>query len=52
MTGNGSWKSHEGKPPDRTLYSAIARVILEKGKAARFTQFRRENVHLRLRLTP
>jgi hypothetical protein len=26
----------EGKAPDRTLYSAIAREILKKGKASRF----------------
>jgi hypothetical protein len=36
MSANGLWKSPEGKTPDRTLYSAIAREILKKGKASRF----------------
>jgi len=37
MAAKGYWKSPEGKTPDRTLYSAIAREILknaEKGKFA------------------
>ena len=36
MVAQGYWKSSEGKTPDRTLDSAIAREILENGKAARF----------------
>ena len=36
MAAKGYWKSPDGKTPDRTLYSAIAREILKKGKAARF----------------
>jgi len=36
MAAKGLWKSPEGKTPDRTLYSAIAREILKKGKASRF----------------
>jgi hypothetical protein len=36
MAAKNLWKSPEGKTPDRTLYSAIAREILKKGKASRF----------------
>ena len=36
MAAKNLWKSPEGKTPDRTLYSAIAREILKKGRAARF----------------
>jgi hypothetical protein len=36
MSAKGLWKSPEGKTPDRTLYSAMAREILKKGKASRF----------------
>jgi hypothetical protein len=36
MAAKGYWKSPGGKTPDRTLYSAITREILKKGKAARF----------------
>jgi hypothetical protein len=36
MAAKGLWKSPEGKTLDRTLYSAIAREILKKGKASRF----------------
>jgi len=36
MAAKGLWKSPDGKTPDRTLYSAIAREILKKGKASRF----------------
>jgi hypothetical protein len=36
MAAKGLWKSPEGKTPDRTLYSAIAREILKKAKASRF----------------
>ena len=36
MAAKGLWKSPNGKTPDRTLYSAIAREIIKKGKASRF----------------
>ncbi len=32
----GYWTSPDGKTPDRTLYLAIAREILKKGKESRF----------------
>jgi hypothetical protein len=36
MGAKNLWKSPDGKTPDRTLYSAIAREIFKKGKASRF----------------
>jgi len=32
MAAKGLWKSPQGKTPDRTLYSAIAREILKNGR--------------------
>jgi len=36
MAAKGLWSSPNGKTPDRTLYSALAREISTKGKEARF----------------
>jgi hypothetical protein len=36
MAAKGLWSSPNGKTPDRTLYSALAREISAKGKASRF----------------
>jgi hypothetical protein len=47
MAAKGYWKSPEGKTPDRTLYSAIAREILKKGKAARFKKVEKGKFALR-----
>jgi hypothetical protein len=41
MSAKGYWKSPGGKTPDRTLYSAILREIVLKGKDARFTKTER-----------
>jgi hypothetical protein len=41
MAAKGLWKSPGGKTPDRTLYSAILREIVTKGKDARFTKSER-----------
>jgi len=47
MAAQGHWKSPEGKTPDRTLYSAIAREILKKGKAPRFKKAEKGEFALR-----
>jgi len=47
MAAKGLWKSPEGKTPDRTLYSAIAREILKKGKASRFKKAEKGKFALR-----
>jgi hypothetical protein len=47
MAAKGYWTSPEGKTPDRTLYSAIAREILKKGKAARFKKVEKGKFALR-----
>jgi len=36
MASKGLWSSPNGKTPDRTLYSALAREIGTKGKESRF----------------
>lgn len=36
MAAKGLWSSPNGKAPDRTLYSALAREISAKGKESRF----------------
>ncbi len=36
MATKGYWKSPGGQTPDRSLYSAITRVIQAKGKDSRF----------------
>jgi hypothetical protein len=36
MAAKGLWSSPNGKTPDRTLYSALAREITAKGKESRF----------------
>jgi hypothetical protein len=36
MAAKGLWSSPNGKTPDRTLYSALAREINAKGKESRF----------------
>jgi hypothetical protein len=36
MAAKGLWSSPNGKTPDRTLYSALAREISTKGKESRF----------------
>jgi hypothetical protein len=36
MAAKGLWSSPNGKTPDRTLYSALAREIGAKGKESRF----------------
>ena len=36
MAAKGLWSSPNGKTPDRTLYSALAREIDAKGKESRF----------------
>jgi hypothetical protein len=36
MAAKGLWSSPNGKTPDRTLYSALAREISAKGKESRF----------------
>lgn len=41
MSAKGYWKSPGGKTPDRTLYSAILREIVLKGKDARFVKTER-----------
>jgi hypothetical protein len=41
MAAKGLWKSPEGKTPDRTLYAAILREIVTKGKDARFKKTER-----------
>jgi len=41
MEAKGYWKSPGGKTPDRTLYSAILREIVTKGKDARFAKTER-----------
>ena len=38
MAEKGYWTSPNGRTPDRTLYSAIAREINEKGKDSRFVK--------------
>ena len=47
MAAKGYWKSPGGKTPDRTLYSAILREIVTKGKDARFTKTERGKFTLR-----
>jgi len=41
MGAKGYWKSKAGKTPDRTLYSAILREIVTKGKDSRFKKTER-----------
>ena len=41
MAANGLWRSPGGKTPDRTLYSAILREIVTKGKDSRFKKTER-----------
>jgi hypothetical protein len=41
MAGKGLWSSPNGKTPERTLYSALAREINEKGADARFVKVER-----------
>jgi hypothetical protein len=41
MAAKGYWKSPGGKTPERTLYSAILREIVTKGKEARFKKAER-----------
>ena len=41
MGTKGYWKSPGGKTPDRTLYSAILREIVSKGKDSRFKKTER-----------
>ncbi len=41
MGAKGLWKSPGGKTPDRTLYSAILREIITKGKESRFVKTER-----------
>ncbi len=41
MSAKGLWASPGGKTPDRTLYSAILREIVTKGKDARFKKTER-----------
>jgi hypothetical protein len=41
MAAKGYWTSPAGKTPDRTLYSAIAKEINEKGGDARFKKVER-----------
>jgi hypothetical protein len=41
MAAKGYWKSPGGKTPERTLYSAILREIVTKGKDARFKKSER-----------
>ena len=41
MEAKGYWKSPGGKTPDRTLYSAILREIVTKGKDSRFAKTER-----------
>jgi hypothetical protein len=41
MSEKGYWKSPGGKTPDRTLYSAILREIVVKGKESRFKKTER-----------
>ena len=41
MSAKGYWKSPGGKTPDRTLYSAILREIVVKGKDSRFKKTER-----------
>jgi hypothetical protein len=41
MATKGLWKSPGGKTPDRTLYSAILREIVTKGKDSRFKKAER-----------
>jgi hypothetical protein len=47
MAAQRLWKSPEGKTTDRTLYSAIAREILKKGKASRFKKAEKGKFALR-----
>jgi HB1, ASXL, restriction endonuclease HTH domain len=47
MAAKGFWKSPGGKTPDRTLYSAILREIVTKGKEARFKKTERGKFTLR-----
>jgi hypothetical protein len=47
MAAKGYWKSPGGKTPERTLYSAIAREILKKGKASRFKKAEKGKFALR-----
>jgi hypothetical protein len=47
MAARSLWKSLEGKTPDRTLYSAIAREILKKGNASRFKKAEKGKFALR-----
>jgi hypothetical protein len=41
MEAKGYWKSPGGKTPERTLYSAILREIVTKGKESRFAKMER-----------
>lgn len=41
MGAKGYWKTPGGKTPDRTLYSAIQREVVTKGKDARFVKTER-----------
>ena len=41
MAAKGYWKTKAGKTPDRTLYSAILREIVTKGKESRFAKTER-----------
>jgi hypothetical protein len=41
MAEKGLWSSPNGKTPERTLYSALAREINEKGADARFVKSER-----------
>ena len=47
MAAKGLWKSPGGKTPDRTLYSAILREIVTKGKESRFVKTERGKFSLR-----
>jgi len=47
MAARGYWKSPGGKTPDRTLYSAILREIVTKGKESRFKKTERGKFALR-----
>ena len=47
MAAKNLWKSPGGKTPDRTLYSAILREIVLKGKESRFVKTERGKFTLR-----
>jgi HB1, ASXL, restriction endonuclease HTH domain len=47
MAAKGWWKSPGGRTPDRTLYSAILREIVTKGKDSRFVKTARGKFMLR-----